>query len=94
MRQSDRIAFRGREEIYPILWESKTGRSGYSPACNNEWAPGICEKPRIKCTDCPNQAFTPVTDAALYEHLSGRRTLDLIAFRRHSALDTPPWTNA
>ena len=70
-----RSLFRGREDAYPIRWESKAGRSGYSPACNNEWMPGICEKPRIKCTDCPNQAFPPVSEDAIYEHLSGRRTL-------------------
>ena len=70
-----RSLFRGREDVYPIRWESTTGRSGYSPACNNEWRPGVCEKPRIKCTDCPNQAFPPLSDAAIYEHLSGRRTL-------------------
>ena len=31
-----RSLFRGREDIYPIRWESKAGRSGYSPACNND----------------------------------------------------------
>ena len=67
--------FRGREDIYPVRWESKNGRSGYSPASNNEWVPGVCEKPRIKCTDCPNHAFPTVSDDAVYEHLSGRRTL-------------------
>src|SRR5437667_8034242 len=67
-----RSLFRGREDIYPIRWESKSGRTGYSPACNNEWVAGICEKPRVKCTDCPNQAFPPVSDDAAYEHLSGR----------------------
>ncbi|TMH64000.1 MAG: DEAD/DEAH box helicase [Betaproteobacteria bacterium] len=70
-----RSLFRGREDIYPIRWESKSGRTGYSPACNNEWVAGICEKPRVKCTDCPNQAFQPVSDDAVYEHLSGRRIL-------------------
>lgn len=77
---SDKVAlfrslFRGREDIYPIRWESKTGRSGYSPACANEWVPVVCEKPRIKCADCPNRAFLAVSDEAIYEHLSGRRTL-------------------
>lgn len=70
-----RSLFRGREDIYPIRWESKTGRTGYSPACSNEWIPGICEKPRIKCTDCLNQAFPPFSDQVIFEHLSGRRTL-------------------
>ena len=72
-----RSLFRGRDDVYPIRWESKVGRSGYSPACNNEWVPGICEKPRIKCTDCLNQAFRAVSDDAVYDHLSGRRTLGI-----------------
>ena len=26
--------FRGREDVYPVRWESKaTGKSGYAPAC-------------------------------------------------------------
>lgn len=70
-----RSLFRGRADIYPLRWESKAGRSGYSPACANEWAPGICEKPRIKCADCPNKAFLAVSDDVVYDHLSGRRTL-------------------
>lgn len=70
-----RTLFRGREDIYPLRWESKIGRSGYSPACANEWVSGICEKPRIKCSECPNKAFLAVSDDAVYEHLSGRRTL-------------------
>ena len=47
-----RRLFRGREDVYPLRWESAKGRSGYSPACGNEWKPGICHKPRIKCGDC------------------------------------------
>src|SRR6266481_4560494 len=68
MSNADKIAlfrslFRGREEIFPRRWENaKTGKSGYSPACANEWVRGICEKPRIKCMECPNQAFIPVSD--------------------------------
>ena len=64
--------FRGRSEIYPRRFESrKSGRSGYQPACGNEWVRGICEKPRIKCSDCPNQCFLPVTDEVVRWHLSG-----------------------
>ena len=48
-----RSLFRGREDVYPRRWENlKTGRSGYSPACRNEWAPEICRKPKVKCGDC------------------------------------------
>lgn len=33
-----RRLFQGRNDVYPLRWESKSsGRSGYSPACGNEW---------------------------------------------------------
>jgi superfamily II DNA or RNA helicase/very-short-patch-repair endonuclease len=68
-----RSLFRGREDVYPRRFESrKTGRAGYAPACGNEWVRGVCEKPRIKCGDCPHRAFLPVTDHVIRWHLSGR----------------------
>src|SRR3990172_132607 len=70
-----RSLFRGRADVYALRWESKAGKTGYSPACGNEWVPGICEKPRIKCADCGHRRFLPVTDQTLYEHLSGKRTI-------------------
>jgi superfamily II DNA or RNA helicase/very-short-patch-repair endonuclease len=68
-----RSLFRGREDIYPRRFESrKTGKSGYSPACADEWGRGVCEKPRIKCTECPNRRFLQITDEVIGWHLSGR----------------------
>lgn len=68
-----RSLFRGREDVYPRRFESrKTGKTGYAPACANEWVRGICEKPRIKCAECPNRRFLPVTDDVIRWHLSGR----------------------
>jgi hypothetical protein len=68
-----RSLFRGREDVYPRRFESrKTGRAGYSPACGNEWVRGICEKPRIKCSECPHQRFLPVTDDVIRWHLCGQ----------------------
>jgi len=67
-----RSLFRGRDDVYPRRFESrKTGKSGYAPACANEWVRGICEKPRIKCAECPNRRFLPVTDDVIRWHLSG-----------------------
>ena len=67
-----RSLFRGREDVYPRRFESvKTGKTGYSPACANEWVPGICHKPRIKCADCENRAFLPVNDSMIRKHLLG-----------------------
>lgn len=67
--------FRGRTDVYPVRWESKAGKSGYSPACANEWRAGICEKPRIKCADCNHRQLIPLTDQTLYDHLAGRHTV-------------------
>ena len=68
-----RSLFRGREDVYPKRWSNpRSGRSGYAPACANEWAPRICDKPRIKCRECPNQAFIPVTAEVFARHLQGR----------------------
>jgi hypothetical protein len=67
-----RSLFRGREDVYPRRFENRrTGKSGYAPACANEWVRGVCEKPRIRCAECPNRRFLPVTDDVIRWHLSG-----------------------
>jgi hypothetical protein len=71
-----RRLFRGRTDVYPIRWEAKTsGKSGYSPACANEWRAGVCEKPRIKCGDCGNRVLIPLSDVVIYDHLVGEHTV-------------------
>lgn len=68
-----RSLFRGREDVYPRRFQSrKTGHAGYQPACANEWVRGICDKPRIKCAECPNRRLLPVTDEVIRWHLSGQ----------------------
>ncbi len=72
-----RRLFCGREDVFARRWENpQTGRSGYSPACANEWVHGVCEKKkeagrRASCGECPNQAFLPVTDEEITGHLKG-----------------------
>lgn len=71
-----RQLFRGRTDVYPVRWESKSsGKAGYSPACANEWRAGVCEKPRIKCGDCRNRLLIELTDAVVYDHLAGEHTI-------------------
>jgi len=58
--------------VYPRRFESrKTGKSGYAPACAHEWVRGVCEKPHIKCAECPHRRFLPLTDDVVRWHLSG-----------------------
>jgi len=67
-----RSVFRGRTDVYPARRENKSsGKSGYAPACANEWVRGVCEKPRIKCGDCAKQAFIAVSDRVVERHLRG-----------------------
>lgn len=69
--------FRGRADVFPRRWENtRTGKSGYAPACRNEWIRGICGKPRVRCGECPHQAFIPVGDGVLLSHLQGREAAD------------------
>jgi len=71
-----RSLFRGREDVYPRYWQSKkTGKKGYSPACKNEWITGLCGKPRVKCGNCSNRDFYPVTDKVIRDHLEGKITI-------------------
>ncbi|AQV75373.1 DEAD/DEAH box helicase family protein [Escherichia coli] len=73
-----RRLFRGRDDVWALRWESKTsGKSGYSPACANEWQLGICGKPRIKCGDCVHRQLIPVSDLVIYQHLAGTHTAGL-----------------
>ncbi|HUZ72866.1 MAG TPA: DEAD/DEAH box helicase family protein [Stellaceae bacterium] len=68
-----RSLFRGRAEVFPRRWENpKSGKSGYSPACRNEWVRGVCGKPQVKCGECPNQAFAPFGDDVIRSHLTGK----------------------
>ena len=73
-----RRLFRGRDDVYALRWQSSnSGRSGYGPACANEWRPGLCEKPRISCRDCNHRELLPLSDAAIYGHLAGEHTIGL-----------------
>jgi hypothetical protein len=73
-----RRLFRGRDDMHALHWQSSSsGRSGYAPACANEWRSGICEKPRISCRDCNHRELQPLSDAAIYGHLAGEHTVGL-----------------
>lgn len=67
-----RSLFGGRTDVFPARWDNlKTERSGYAPVCANEWMRGVCGKPQVKCGDCTNKAFIPVTPDVIECHLRG-----------------------
>lgn len=73
---SDKVAlftslFSGRSDVYAKKWISKKGKSGYSPVCWNEWQQGICNRPRVKCSKCPNKSHVPFSETVVESHLRG-----------------------
>ena len=70
--------FKGREDIYAKRWESyKTGKSGYSPVCANEFNQSKCDKPRMKCSECPYRELLPLTENMIKKHLKGDITIGI-----------------
>lgn len=72
-----RRLFRGRNDVYAQRWESAKGKSGYSPACANEWKTGVCCKPRVKCNECSQRQLQPLTEQVIFDHLSGKCTVGI-----------------
>ena len=64
--------FIGREDVYAKrFYNVNSGRSGYVPACANEWVQGVCNKKQYKCVDCPNKSFIAVNNRVIFNHLKG-----------------------
>ncbi len=70
--------FAGRSDLHAKRFQSsKTGKSGYSPVCSNEFKRGFCTKgqparKRIKCINCEHQLFPPITEDEFQAHLLGK----------------------
>jgi superfamily II DNA or RNA helicase len=74
--------FRCRDDIFPKMWENqKKGTRGYSPACKTEWVRGICDKPRIKCSECENRSFIPFDESIIRSHIEGGITIGTYTIR-------------
>lgn len=64
--------FIGREDVYAKrFYNMNSGKSGYVPACTNEWVRGVCDKKQYKCVDCPNKGFIAVNNRVIFNHLKG-----------------------
>lgn len=83
-----RSLFRGREDVYPRRFESKrSGKSGYQLVCRKEWIRPFCQKPKIKCGNCENRNFTPLSDDVIRKHLIGNDPAD--RYRREFVIGFP-----
>ena len=63
-----RSLFRGRDDVYAVRWvNAQTGKSGYAPALKTRG-----KRPPYEPTD-----LLPLTDAVIYDHLKGLKTVGL-----------------
>lgn len=92
--------FRGRNDTYAVRWESRDGRSGYTPACAFEWQQPICRKPEIKCSECQSRKLLPLTDEVFYNHLSGKQVIGIYTLQKDDTcsflavdFDKKSWTD-
>lgn len=74
--------FKGRPDVYATRWEAKDGRSGYLPACAYEWERPICQKPKIKCSECQHRTLLPLTDQVIEAHLQGQHIVGLYPMQK------------
>lgn len=71
--------FKGRMDVYSKRGgkpNTKTGKTGYYTQCWNFWKDGICPKKtgnKIKCGECKNQNYKPLTGENIMNHLKGER---------------------
>ena len=65
--------FKGRDDVYAKRWYSpKTQKSGYQPACENEWNDKLCDKRKYKCNSCPNRKLLTLNENVVENHLRGK----------------------
>ena len=75
--------FRGRTDVYPRAWtNAKKGTKGYSPACLNEWNRPLCQKPRVRCGECPHQSWDSVSLRVIQDHLQGQHVIGVYPLLR------------
>lgn len=66
--------FWGRQDVFAKRSVNKeTGKAAYYPQCNNFWT-NVCHKKikdGIKCKDCKNRSYKPITKYDILNHLQG-----------------------
>ncbi len=68
--------FRGRKDVYSRRSINKDGHAVYYPVCENFWKAGLCPKregKKVKCAECSNRAWAPLSQRVLLSHLQGQK---------------------
>ena len=65
--------FIGREDVFALRWFNfKSGKSGYSPVCENKWQSSKCDMKKHSCADCPFKLPVRLSEQYIFNHLAGR----------------------
>jgi len=75
-----RKLFRGREDVYPVLWvNERTGKKGYAPACkpSADFKRKMQEGGKRAAKD-----YLPLNDEVIAAHLSGEKTIGVYPLLR------------
>lgn len=71
--------FAGRPDVHAKRFQSiKTGKTGYSPVCRNEFHKVFCSKgaqgkKKVKCIDCEHQDFPQISLTEFIAHIRGEK---------------------
>lgn len=78
--------FQGRRDVIARFWRSRTGQTGFSPVCRNEWGPG-CPKGTVPgaCRRCDRADLAPLSEELLRDHFRGRHLLGVYPLRPNGA---------
>jgi len=74
--------FKGRDDVYAKRWQSKEGRAGYAPVCLNDWIPGFCGKPEVKCASCRHRSYAALDEKVVEAHLRGNLVAGVYPLRQ------------
>ena len=76
--------FRGRNDVFAKrCYIRKYDNAYYMPACKNEWVRGVCDKQKVKCKNCKNREFLPLTKEVINSQLRHcRREHNALAIKR------------
>ena len=69
-----RSLFRGRDDVYALRWEGRSGRTGYSPAGIREWEQAASVKPGQKKPFRLSKLFA-LSEDVVRDHLLGKQTI-------------------
>jgi len=69
-----RSLFSGRDDVYAVRWEGRSGKTGYSPAGIREWDQAASARRGQKRSFRHSKLF-PLTEEVIRDHLLGKQTI-------------------